>query len=98
MYKLNLTLTYVGIVFALSVLGGSVVIQILQTGINRDFGLMIFMKKLMENLTICVFTLIAIIPEGLHITHLLATILCSTQLLQQGIFTEKLTNLDKHYE
>jgi hypothetical protein len=45
--------------------GGSVTIEILQTGFNRDVGFMIFLKKLMENLTVALVLLIVAIPEGL---------------------------------
>jgi magnesium-transporting ATPase (P-type) len=63
--SLKRTLTYIGLVFCLVILGGSVTIEILQTGFNSEVGFMIFLKKLMENLTVALMLLIVVIPEGL---------------------------------
>lgn len=51
--------------FCLVIVCGSLIIEILQTGFNTEVGGMIFIKKLMENLTVALVLLIVAIPEGL---------------------------------
>lgn len=68
LYNLSKSFTYLGCLFALVILGTGIAIQIIQTGVNDEIGGAVFVKKLMENLTLAVIVLVVFIPEGLPMT------------------------------
>ena len=68
LYNLSKTFTFIGIWAAIIILITAIVIQCIQTGVNEEIGGKIFVKKLMENLTLAIIIIMVAIPEGLPMT------------------------------
>lgn len=66
--NLDKTFTLIGLLFAVSVLAIAISIQIIQMGVNEEIGGTIFLKNLIENLTLAGILLVVAIPEGLSTT------------------------------
>jgi len=54
---------------------------------------MIFIKKLMENLSVALLVLFIAIPDGLMITLEISSVLCALKMSSQNILANKLANL-----
>ena len=62
------SLRFIGLLAALVILGVSLLVLFLQTGVDEDVGGKIFTKKLVDNIVISLIVLIVAIPEGLPMT------------------------------
>jgi len=65
LFTLTKTFTFIALISAIVIFILALIIQCIQTGVNEEIGGKTFMKKLTQNVTLCIVILMVCIPEGL---------------------------------
>lgn len=80
LFTLTKTFTFIGLISATVILITAIIIQCIQTGVNEEVGGKIFMKKLFQNITLCMVILLVAIPEGLPMSVSISLAFSTTRM------------------
>lgn len=91
LFTLTKTFTFIGLISASVILITAIIIQCIQTGVNDEVGGKIFMKKLFQNITLCMVILLVAIPEGLPMSVSISLAHSTTRMYKyENILVRKL--------